>query len=173
MILMATAVDGSATGGAVPRPAAGLLLVANKGDHTLGIVDPVAGRQVAAVEESGVTGHEVAVSPDGRRAYVPIYGDAGVGRPGTDGRTIDVIDLVARRVVATIDLGGPERPHAPHFGPDGRLYVTTELSDGRVAYVACDASHQVAVIDLERWTVERLIEAGPMADGLAWAPPPR
>jgi YVTN family beta-propeller protein len=107
----------------------GLLLVANKADQTLGIVDPKEGRQVAALAESGQTGHEVIASPDGRYAYVPIYGDSGVGRPGSDGRSIDVFDLRTRKRVATIDLGRPERPHCPMFGPDGRLYVTTELTD--------------------------------------------
>ena len=106
----------------------GVLLVANKGEHTLGIVDPVTGKQVAVVEESGVTGHEVIASPDGRTAYVPIYGNSGVGKPGSDGRTMDVIDIASRKRVATVDFGGPERPHCPMFGADGRLYVTTEIS---------------------------------------------
>ena len=108
--------------------AGGVLLVANKGEHTLGIIDPVAGKQVATIAESGVTGHEVIASPDGKTAYVPIYGDSGVGRPGSDGRTMDVIDLVSRTRVATVDFGRAERPHCPKFGADGRLYVTTELS---------------------------------------------
>ena len=264
-------------------------------------------------------------SPDGRTAYVPIYGDSGVGRPGSDGRTLDVIDIASRKRVATIDFGQAERPHCPLFGKDGRLYVTTELTstvtvidprtnaiverlptgqpeshmlalskdgkraytsnvgvgtvsaidlkarkviavipvsaraqrialstddrwvftadqtqprlavidtsknavaqwialpevaygstptpdgqtllvalsgntvaaldlktmklgrsldvpkapqeivvrpDGRYAYVSCDASKQVAVLDLKEWKVERLIDAGPTADGLAWA----
>ena len=85
-------------------PPGGLLLVANKGDHTLGIIDPQESRQLVTVEESGVTGHEVIASPDGRTAYVPIYGDSGVGRPGTDGRTLDVIDIASGRRVATIDF---------------------------------------------------------------------
>jgi hypothetical protein len=58
---------------------AGLLLVANKGDQTLGLIDSDAGRQIATVAEGGVTGHEVAASPDGKRAFVPIYGNSGVG----------------------------------------------------------------------------------------------
>ena len=71
----------------------GFVLVANKGDNSLGIIDPVAGRQIAEVPEGGVTGHEITASPDGRLAYVPIYGNSGVGQPGTDGSNLVVIDL--------------------------------------------------------------------------------
>jgi YVTN family beta-propeller protein len=109
--------------------ARGLLLVDIKGNHTLGIVDPMAGREVATVRETGVTGHEVAAAPDGRTAYVPIYGNSGVGQPGSSGRTIDVINIADRKVVSTIDLGRPLRPHCARFSPDGLLYVSTALAD--------------------------------------------
>ena len=113
-----------------PPPSRGLLLVANKGDHTLGIIDPVEGKQIATVEEGGITGHEVAASPDGRRAFVPIYGNSGVGSPGTNGRTVAVIDLATHKLVDTINLGKPLRPHCAVFGPqNGLLYVTTELGE--------------------------------------------
>ena len=120
-----------AIGAALPRAAAsdGLLLVANKGNATLSIVDAGAGKQVAAVSEDGVTGHEVAVSPDGKRAFVPIYSNVGVGQKGTDGSLVRVIDLGTRAIVGTIDFGKGVRPHRPLFGPkDGLLYVTTELN---------------------------------------------
>jgi YVTN family beta-propeller protein len=105
-----------------------VLLVANKGDQTLGIVDPLAGRQIATVAEGGITGHEIAASPDGRTAYVPIYGNSGVGRPGTDGRNMIVVDLASRKIVGSLDFGHGVRPHCAVFGPkDGLLYVTTEL----------------------------------------------
>src|SRR5580704_1211111 len=48
-----------------PDPASGtsMLLIANKGEQTLGLVDPQAEKQVATVAESGITGHEVIASP--------------------------------------------------------------------------------------------------------------
>jgi DNA-binding beta-propeller fold protein YncE len=76
----------------------------------------------------GVTGHEVAASPDGKTAYVPIYGDSGVGKPGTDGSEIAVIDLATRKVVHKIDFGHGVRPHCAIYDRNsGMLYVTTEL----------------------------------------------
>jgi len=112
-----------------PKPAtSGMLLVANKGDNSLGIIDPVAGRQIAEVAEGGITGHEIAASPDGRFAYVPIYGNSGVGQPGTDGQNMVVIDLAARKIIRNVDFGKGVRPHLPVFGPkNGLLYVSTEL----------------------------------------------
>jgi DNA-binding beta-propeller fold protein YncE len=105
-----------------------MLLVANQGDHDLSLIDPSAGKQVATVPVDGVTGHEVAASPDGMTAYVPIYGDSGVGRPGTDGSKISVIDLASRKVVNTIDFGHGVRPHCAIYDRNsGMLYVTTEL----------------------------------------------
>jgi DNA-binding beta-propeller fold protein YncE len=104
------------------------LLVAQKGTQSLAIVDPVSGTVLASVPEGGITGHEVIASPDGRFAYVPIYGNSGVGKPGTDGTNLVVIDIAAQKVVGNLDFGHGVRPHMPIFGPkDGLLYVTTEL----------------------------------------------
>jgi DNA-binding beta-propeller fold protein YncE len=108
--------------------ARGLLLVANQMEHTVLVVDPESRRELAKVVV-GVNGHEVVVSKDGRFGYVPIYGNSGVGRPGTDGRTIDVIDLKEHKLAAAIDLGKPLRPHCAEFGLGGLLYVTAELAN--------------------------------------------
>lgn len=113
---------------AASAASSGILLVANKGDRTLGIIDPEAGKQVATVAENGNTGHEVIASPDGRTAYVPIYGDSGVGKPGSDGTNLVAIDIASRKIIGNVDFGHGVRPHCPLFGPkDGLLYVSTEI----------------------------------------------
>src|SRR3984885_8518643 len=104
------------------------LLVAQKGDRSLAIVDPDAGKVLGTVAEGGITGHEVIASADGRTAFVPIYGNSGVGKPGTDGQKIVAIDIASQKIVNTLDFGRGVRPHCPLIGPkDGLLYVTTEL----------------------------------------------
>ena len=106
------------------------LLVVNQGDTDLSVVDPAAGREVATIAEktTGVHGHEVAVSADGRTAFVPIYGSTGVGKPGIDGHEMLVIDLRSREIVGDIDFGHGVRPHFAELDPvSGLLYVTTEL----------------------------------------------
>ncbi len=108
--------------------ASGLLLTANKGNETLGIIDVSAGKEISTVPEGGITGHKVVASPDGRVAYVPIYGNSGVGKPGTDGNHIVVIDLASKKVIGEVDFGHGVRPHCPMINPkNGMLYVTTEL----------------------------------------------
>ncbi len=125
------------------------LLVAQKGERALAIVDPAEGKVIADIAENGVTGHEVAASPDGRLAVVPIYGNSGVGKPGTDGSNIVFIDLATRRIVGNVTFDHGVRPHCPRFNPaDGLLYVTTELD------------HSVTIIDPKTFRIVGSIPTG-------------
>jgi DNA-binding beta-propeller fold protein YncE len=167
----------AAGGGRLPTPAThGMLVVANQREHTALLIDPETRQELAKVVVA-VNGHEVAVSPDSRFAYVPIYGNSGVGKPGTDGTTIDIVDLRDHKLAASIDLGKPLRPHRAEFGPDGLLYVTAELDkavdvidpstrkiptgaieshmvvispNGSRAYTANVAAGSVSVLDLKK-----------------------
>lgn len=124
------------------------LLVAQKGERALGIVDPATGKLIADVAENGVTGHEVAASPDGRIAVVPIYGNSGVGSPGTDGNNILFIDTATHKVVGNVQFTHGVRPHCPKFGRDGMLYVTTELD------------HTITIIDPKTFKIVGTIPTG-------------
>lgn len=111
------------------------LLVVNQGDHSVSVVDPAVGKVMATVPVGGVTGHEVAVTPDGRTAFVPVYGNSGVGKAGTDGSSMAVVDLATQTLRGTVDFGHGVRPHcAVYDARRGVLYVTTEL-DQSVAVI--------------------------------------
>jgi YVTN family beta-propeller protein len=106
------------------------LLVVDQGDASLSIVDTATGVQTAVIPEGvpAMVGHEVATSGDGRLAYLPLYGDSGVGRPGTDGRFMLVIDLATHKIVDKLDFGRGVRPHRILYDrTSGLLYVTTEI----------------------------------------------
>jgi YVTN family beta-propeller protein len=123
-----------------PSGSSGVLFVANQFDHTANVVDASSHKVLARVGVD-VNGHEVAVSPDHKLGYVPIYGNSGVGKPGTDGATVEVIDLASGRALRIIDLGKPVRPHCAKFGPDGMLYVSAELD--KAIYIVDPASGKV------------------------------
>ncbi len=109
-------------------PTKPMLVATNQGDRDLSIIDPAMAKQLATVPEGGITGHEVATSPDGKLAYVPIYGNSGVGKAGTDGREMVVIDIAGRKVISKVDFGHGVRPHCPVYDrAHNLLYVTTEL----------------------------------------------
>lgn len=106
------------------------LLVVNQGDATVSVIDPQTGKQVATIEEHTpeVHGHEIAVSADGKTAFLPIYGSAGVGKPGIDGHEMLILDVPSRRIIDHVDFGHGVRPHMPLLDEaSGMLYVTTEL----------------------------------------------
>lgn len=100
------------------------LLVLNKEDNALAIVDPV-GLKVLGTIPTGIGPHEVTVSKDGRWAYVSNYGS--FGPESTPGHTISVIDLVNRKQLQQFDLGALSMPHGIEYA-EGKVYFTTELS---------------------------------------------
>jgi DNA-binding beta-propeller fold protein YncE len=81
-----------------------VLVVLEKDSARARLIDPATGATLASLP-TGPFPHEVAVSPDGRLAVVADYG---AQEPG---RTLTVLDLAARRVARTVDLGAYRRPH--------------------------------------------------------------
>lgn len=96
------------------------LLVLNKAENTLALVDPSTMRVVARVA-TGEGPHEVVVSADGRTAYVSNYG---AEKPGN---SLSIIDLAARKEVKRVDLGPLLRPHGL-VEREGKVYFTAEVS---------------------------------------------
>jgi YVTN family beta-propeller protein len=98
----------------------GPLLVLNKEDATLAIVDPSSGRVTSRVA-TGEGPHELAVSEDGALAFASNYGAQ------TPGSTISIIDVKAGKELRRVDLAPLRRPHGLAFA-GGRLFFTAETN---------------------------------------------
>src|SRR6188474_3853246 len=104
---------------ATPVVAADLLLVINKGDNTLAIID-ASTLTILGTAPTGPDPHEVVASADGKLAYITNY-NAGNGFANS----ISVVDLVAMKALPPIDLGALGRPHGIALA-DGKVYFTAE-----------------------------------------------
>ncbi|HEY4303437.1 MAG TPA: YncE family protein [Gemmatimonadaceae bacterium] len=107
----------------------GVVLVANQQSGSATIID-IATREATTVDV-GAGPHETVVSPDGKWGVVTVYGTSGAANAGN---RIAVIDLPAKRVVRTIDLGTYTRPHGAAFVPGHptQIVVTSETTSNIV-----------------------------------------
>ncbi len=105
----------------LPEPAETLAVV-NKSDASVDLIDPSSGRSRATLP-TGNGPHEAAISPDGATLVVSDYGTR--VEPGS---SLTVIDLATRRVVSTVDLGEPKKPHGLAWLGTQYLAVTAEGS---------------------------------------------
>jgi DNA-binding beta-propeller fold protein YncE len=129
-----------------PTGSTGLIAIDKRGSHAL-FFEP---SSFALLDSLPLPArpHEVAISADHRLAYVSIYGNGVYGNNTEPGRAIVVIDLEARRQVATLDVSPFRAPHGLQLGPDNLLYAS------------CDQSGVIAVVDPAAERLAGSIEAG-------------
>jgi YVTN family beta-propeller protein len=89
----------------------------------------------------------LAVSPDGKRVYVPSH----------DARAIDIIDVATNALVQRVDV--PPNPHWIRFTPDGKF-----------AYIADHESNVLSVLDTASHTVIKTIAVGTSPHSVAVSP---
>lgn len=179
-----------------PTPDGRFLFVPNQLSGTISKLDTET-MQVVAESTVGRTPTMVVVGPDGRRAYVSLFGERGLAvldAVGVESREMQVLDVVP--------VG--ERPAQVAVTPDGRfvlvpcegpgaLYVvstqTHEVvnviptgarahgvdvsSDGRFAFVSNWDDNSVSVISLERMVVIKEITVGREPAGIDYVSPSR
>ncbi len=88
-------------------PGTSLALVSNRGSANISVIDLDTNEELTTIPTQGRP-DIIAVSPDGKRAYLT----------SRVGKSVQVIDVPARKVVATIKLGGD--PHGIAFRPAGK-----------------------------------------------------
>ncbi len=103
-----------------------VLVVLNKTDNDMAIIDPVA-MKVTGKVPVGAGPHEVVFSEDGKTAYVANYGAQ------TPGNTLSIIDIATAKEIRRVDLGPLLRPHGIQL-IGGKLYLTAETSRAIARY---------------------------------------
>lgn len=127
-----------------PTGTTGLILIDKVGHH-IRFYDPKTWTEISNIEV-GINPHDIALSPDHKTAYVPIYGAGVYGRNPNPNHVIAVIDLASRMQVGTIDVSPYVAPHGIQIDSSGTLYVT------------CDASRKLLIIDPKTRTIKDAID---------------
>ena len=122
----------------------GVVLIDKMGYH-IRFFDPKTWTEISSIEV-GKNPHDIALSPDHKTAYVPIYGTGIYGKNPNPDHTIAIIDLASRTQVGTIDVSPYVAPHGIQIDAAGTLYVT------------CDASRKLLIIDPKTRTIKDAID---------------
>lgn len=119
--------------------ATGTLLVLNKSDNTVSLID-LASKKVMATIPTGIGPHEAAVSPDGKLAVIANYGAQ------TPGNSLTVIDIPGKKTIRTIELGEYRRPHGLTWLKGDQIAVTAEANKALLIVDVKEAKVMQAII---------------------------
>src|SRR5688500_2916914 len=123
---------------------AGLVMIDKRGS-LVRFFDPATLKETGTVDIGGPP-HELAISPDHKFAYIPIYGDGVYGANPHPGHVIAIVDLAARKMTGTIDVSPAIAPHGLRVDDKGTLYAV------------CDLSRKLLVIDPKARKVQASID---------------
>lgn len=131
--------------GLAVAPGGGEVWVSGVNEDSIRIIDARRDSVVATIAGGGERPVRVRFAPDGDRVLVVNSGD----------RTVAVFDAARRSPVGVIELA--HEPKVIAIDPTGHHAIVSHPDAGAVS-----------VLDLERLTVQRVIEVGGVPDGVAW-----
>ena len=128
-----------------PTGTQGLIMIDKLGGFVR-FFDPVSLKELSSFAIPEGPPHELAISPDHKTAYVPVYGDGVYGRNPHPGHVIAIVDLASKKMTGTIDVSPYIAPHGLQVDAKGTLYAT------------CDLSRKFLVIDPKTRTITAAID---------------
>ena len=128
-----------------PTGTQGLIMIDKLGGFVR-FFDPVSFKELSSFAIPDGPPHELAISPDHKTAYIPVYGDGVYGRNPHPGHVIAMVDLVSKKLTGTIDISPYIAPHGLQVDSKGTLYAS------------CDLSRKLLVIDPKTKTITAAID---------------
>jgi len=135
----------------------GLILIDKRGNH-IRFFNPATFAPQRFFSTGPLAPHDLAISPDRRTAYIPIYGDGIYRKNPNPGQSILVVDLASQAVTHTIDI-------SPHQAPPG-----IQVDANGILYVVADISKTLLVIDPRTRRIESVIDVQGTGHWLAILP---
>ena len=102
-----------------------VMVVVQKGDHSLGYYDLESGEELHRVPLDPYP-HEFVLNAERTHAYLCHFGVALAEDEGPGGNTVSIVEIAARKRVGTVDCGEWRRPHGIDLDAGGTLYVLSE-----------------------------------------------
>jgi YVTN family beta-propeller protein len=127
------------------NPTGANLILIDKIGRYIRFVDPATFQEISSLP-AATAPHDLAISPDHKTVYIPIYGDGVYGRNPNPGHEIAIIDLASRKQTGTIDVTPYQAPHGIQIDNNGTIYVT------------CDLSRKLLVIDPKSKSIKAAID---------------
>jgi YVTN family beta-propeller protein len=127
-----------------PTGTGGLIMIDKRGG-LVRFFDPATLKETGTLQLEAPP-HELAISPDHKTAYVPLYGDGVYGANPNPGHKIVAIDLTSRKVSGIVDVSPYQAPHGLQVDNNGTLYAT------------CDLSRKILIIDPKSLKVSAAID---------------
>ncbi|MEP6960500.1 MAG: YncE family protein [Acidobacteriota bacterium] len=122
----------------------GLIMIDKRGG-LVRFFDPVSLKEISSLKTDNLP-HELAISPDHKTAYVPLYGDGVYGNNPKPDHRIVMIDLEKRAIGATIDV-------SPYIAPHG-----LQVDNNGMLYASCDSSRKLVIIDPKTRKIKAAID---------------
>ena len=132
-----------------PTGTRGLLLIDKMGGH-IRFFDPAKFTERSSIAV-GTRPHDFVLTPDRKTAYVPLYGDGIFGRNPNPGHEVVIVDMDSAKVVGSIDTSPYRAPHGIQIGPDGMVYVASDL-DRKLLVIDPKSRKVTKAIDTEGTT---------------------
>ncbi|HEY4983395.1 MAG TPA: YncE family protein [Pseudolabrys sp.] len=114
------------------RPGGPHLILTAKSANKLQFFDAATLAKTAEIDMPAST-HEMIRSSDGGKIFASVYGGGIFGKNKDPDRRIAVIDLAAKTLERTIDVGDTVAPHSLMMDAAGRLWSTAELGSAVLA----------------------------------------